>query len=425
MDIEVNYRNKKRYRTAKYPLHQTKFWTWLIWFLSKIALIGKDYKVETVNMEGLKPPYMILSNHMHFIDFELTAMATYPYPVSNVVSIDGYVVKWFLLEWIGAIATRKFTTDIHLVKSIRHVLKRGDILAMYPEARYTPCGTLAFLPDSLGKLVKMNKVPLVTVVHHGNHLYAPFWNFRSKRKVPMHTVLTQVLTAEQVETMSVDQINAVIRESLQYDEYRYQKEQGIRITEPNRAEGLHKVLYQCPHCGKEFTMDSKGAELFCTACGKRWLWQEDGYLKALEGETEFDHIPDWFNWERQQVREQIENGTYSFRDEVEVWSLPRVWRYIPLGKAVLTHDIEKGFVLEGQYRGEKYYIQRQPAQTNSLHVEYDFAPLKALDLVDISTENDSFYCNPSQANVITKLAFATEEMYLRSQQRKKAPVQEA
>ena len=425
MDIEVNYRNKKRYRTAKYPLHQTKFWTWLIWFLSKIALIGKDFKVETVNMEGLKPPYMILSNHMHFIDFELTAMATYPYPVSNVVSIDGYVVKWFLLEWIGAIATRKFTTDIHLVKSIRHVLKRGDILAMYPEARYTPCGTLAFLPDSLGKLVKMNKVPLVTVVHHGNHLYAPFWNFRSKRKVPMHTVLTQVLTAEQVETMSVDQINAVIRESLQYDEYRYQKEQGIRITEPNRAEGLHKVLYQCPHCGKEFTMDSKGAELFCTACGKRWLWQEDGYLKALEGETEFDHIPDWFHWERQQVREQIENGTYSFRDEVEVWSLPRVWRYIPLGKAVLTHDIEKGFVLEGQYRGEKYYIQRQPAQTNSLHVEYDFAPLKALDLVDISTENDSFYCNPSQANVITKLAFATEEMYLRSQQRKKAPVQEA
>jgi len=422
MDIEVNYRNKKRYRTAKYPLHQTKFWTWLIWFLSKFALIGKDFKVETVNMEGLKPPYMILSNHMHFIDFELTAMATYPHPVSNVVSIDGYVVKWFLLEWIGAIATRKFTTDIHLVKSIRHVLKRGDILAMYPEARYTPCGTLAFLPDSLGKLVKMNKVPLVTVVHHGNHLYAPFWNFRSKRKVPMHTVLTQILTAEQIEAMSVDEINTAIRDALQYDEYRYQKEQGIRITEPNRAEGLHKVLYQCPHCGKEFTMDSKGAELFCTACGKRWLWQEDGYLKALDGETEFDHIPDWFHWERQQVKEQIENGTYSFRDEVEVWSLPRVWRYIPLGKAVLTHDIEKGFVLEGRYRGEKYFIQRQPAQTNSLHVEYDFGPLKKLDFVDISMENDSFYCNPTQKNVITKLAFATEELYLRSQQKKKHTV---
>ena len=416
MDIEVNYKNKKRYKTAKYPMHQTKFWTWLIWLLSKIALKGKEYQVETIDMDDLKPPYMLLSNHMHFIDFELTAQATYPYPVSNVVSIDGYVVKWFLLEWIGAIATRKFTTDIHLVKSIRHVLKRGDILAMYPEARYTPCGTLAFLPESVGKLIKMNKVPVVAVVHHGNHLYAPFWDFRRKRKVPMHTTLKKILTPEQIETMSVPEINALLQQELAYDEYRYQKDNGIRITEPFRAEGLHKVLYQCPHCKTEFSMDSKGTELFCTACGKRWNWNEDGYLQALSGETEFDHIPDWFAWERQQVSEQIDRGEYSFTDEVEVFSLPRVWRYIPLGKAKLTHSIEDGFTLEGHYRGQRYFINRQCAQTNSLHVEYDFGPIqKGADFVDISTENDSFYCRPSKPNQITKLAFATEELYLRSQ----------
>ncbi len=417
MNIDVNYKNNKRYRATKAPLHQTRFWTWLIWFLSKIMLIGKKYKVEQINMEGVKPPYMMLSNHMHFIDFELAAMATYPYPVSNVVSIDGYVGKFFLLEWIGAIPTRKFTTDISLVKSIRKVLKRGDILGMYPEARYTPCGTTAFLPDSLGKLVRMNKVPVVAVVHRGNHLYAPFWNFRSKRKVPMHTTFTQILTAEQIEKMSVDEINAAIREALQYDDYRYQKDNGIKITEPFRAEGLHKVLYQCPHCKEEFKMDSAGTEIFCTACGKRWNWREDGYLEAVNGETEFDHIPDWFAWERAQVKEQIENGTYSFSDEVEVFSLPRVYRYIPLGKAKLTHDIENGFVLHGHYRGQDYHIERAPAQTNSLHVEYDFTPLKKRDYVDISTENDSFYCCPSKSNVITKLAFATEELYLRSQRK--------
>ena len=97
MDIEVNYKNKKRYKTAKYPLRANLFWTGLIWVLSRFALIGKKYKVERIGMEGLKPPYMLLSNHMHFIDFELTAMGTWPHPVSNVVSIDGYVVKWFLL----------------------------------------------------------------------------------------------------------------------------------------------------------------------------------------------------------------------------------------------------------------------------------------------------------------------------------------
>ena len=415
MDIEVNYKNKKRYKTAKYPFKQRLFWIWLIRFLSKIMLIGKEYKVEKVNTEGLKPPYMMLSNHMHFIDFELAAQATWPHSVSNVVSIDGYVIKWFLLEWIGAICTRKYTNDLHLIKSIRHVLKRGDILSMYPEARYTPCGTTSFLPESLGKLVKMNKVPVVTVIHRGNHLYAPFWNFRDKRRVPLHTTFTQLLTAEQVSEMSVEEINEAIKNALQYDDYRYQKENGIKIKEATRAEGLHKVLYQCPHCKTEFSMDSKGEELFCTACGKRWVWQEDGYIRALNGETEFDHVPDWYNWEKSEVQKQIADGSYSFEDEVEVFSLPRVWRYIPLGKAKLTHNINEGFVLEGFYRNKKWRVHRLPQQMNSLHVEYDFGPLKKFDYVDISNENDSFYCKLTNRNRLTKLAFATEEIFLKSQ----------
>ena len=420
MNTEVNYKNKKRYITAKYPIRQPLALTWLIWILSKFALIGKKYKVEKINMEGLKAPYMMLSNHMYFIDFELAAMGTGGQRVNNVVNIDGYYRRPWLMELIGAICTRKFTMDLHLVKSINKVLKRGDVLSMYPEARYSPCGTTAYLPDSLGKLIRMNKVPVVAVIHHGNHLHSPFWNFRKKRKVPLHTTMTQILTAEQVKSMTVDEINEAVRKAFQYDDYRYQKENGIRITEKYRAEGLHKVLYQCPHCLTESKMDSKGTEIFCTECGKRWNWEEDGYLRALEGETEFDHIPDWFHWQRTQVEKQIEEGTYSFDDEVEVYGFPRCWRFIPLGKARLVHDIEKGFTLTGHYRGEDYQIRRMPLQSNSLHVEYDYCYIKPFDAVDISTENDSYTCYPVKQNVVTKLAFATEILYERAMKEKQA-----
>ena len=420
MNIDVNYKNKKRYKTAKYPIRQPLFLTYLISALCKVVLIGKKYKVEKINMEGLKPPYMMLSNHMHFIDFKFAALGTFPYRVNNVVSIDGFYRRPWLLELIGAICTRKFTMDLHLVKSINKVLKRGDILSMYPEARYSPCGTTSYLPESLGKLVKHNKVPVVAVVHRGNHLGSPFWNYRQKRKVPYHTTMTQILTAEQVKSMSVDEINEAIRKGLAYDDYQYQKDNGILITEPYRAQGLHKVLYQCPHCKTESKMNSKGAELFCEECGKRWVWQEDGYLRALEGETEFEHIPDWFEWERQQVCEQIARGEYSFCDEVDIYSLPRCWKYEHLGKGKLTHDPENGFVIEGFYNGEKFYINRQPHQINSLHVEYDYCYIKPFDCVDISTENDSFYCYPTKQNVITKLGFATEEFYRLSMDKNKA-----
>ena len=423
MDIKPNYKNQKRYNTARYPIRQPLALTGLIWVLSKFALMGKKYKVEKINMEGLKPPYMLLSNHMYFIDFELAAMGTFPHRVNNVVHIDGYYRRPWLMELIGAICTRKFTMDLHLVKSINRVLKRGDILSMYPEARYSPCGVTSYLPDSLGKLIRMNKVPVVVVIHRGNHLDSPFWNFRKKRKVPLHTTMTQVLTAEQVKSMSTDEINKVIQEAFRYDDYRYQKENGILITEPYRAEGLHKVLYQCPHCLTESKMSSAGTEIFCTECGKRWNLNEDGTLSALEGETEFSHVPDWYHWERQQVEKQIEAGTYSFSDEVEVYSMPRAWWFLPLGKAKLTHTIEDGFVLEGHYRGKDYRIHRTPLQTNSLHIEYDYCYIKPFDCVDVSTEDDSFTCYPqNMENVVTKLGFATEILYQRAMAKKQSKV---
>ncbi len=420
MNIDVNYKNKKRYKTDKYPIRQPKVIVWLIWLLSKFALIGKEYKVEKIGMENLKPPYMLLSNHQYFIDFELAAMGTFPHRVNNVVSIDGYYRRPWLMELIGAICTRKFTMDLHLIKSINKVLKRGDILSMYPEARYSPCGTLSYLPESLGKLIKMNKVPVVTVVHHGNYLHSPFWNFRKKRKAPLHTTMTLTLTAEQVKTMSVDEINDAVKAALSYDEYRYQKENGIRITEPFRAEGLHKVLYHCPHCMAQSKMSTKGDTLRCDVCGKEWRLNEDGTLTAKTGDTEFTHVPDWFKWEREQVKAEIENGTYSFTDEVEVYSMPRCWKFETLGKATLTHDIENGFTLTGHYNGADYRIERTPIQTNSLHVEYDYCYLQPKDCVDISTENDSFYCYPqTKENVVTKLAFATEILYQKQLDAKK------
>ena len=425
-NIDVNYKNKKRYKTAKYPIRQPIYLTGLILVLSFFATLFSKKKVEKINMEGLEPPYMMLSNHMSFIDFELAALGTKMHRVNNVVNIDGYYQRAWLMEWIGAICTRKFTMDLHLVKSIRKVLSRGDVLCMYPEARYSPCGTTSYIPESVGMLVKKNRVPVVAVLHRGNYLHSPFWDFRRKRKVPMHTTLTKILTPEQIDEMTVDQINDKIREALTYDDYKYQKENGILITEPYRAEGMHKILYQCPHCLTEHKMATKGAEIFCTECGKRWTLNEDGTLSANNGETEFSHVPDWFEWEREQVAAQIERGEYFFEDDVDVFSMPRCYSFVKLGKAHLVHDPEQGFILEGHHNGRDYRIQRLPLQINSLHIEYDWYRVRKDDCIDISTENDSFYCYFHNAkNIVTKLGFATEALYAKALREKRPESKDA
>ena len=409
--IQVNYKNIKPYDMSKPPLRQYAFWVHLIRLLSFFATLGLKKKVERINLKGLKPPYFMLSNHMHFVDFELVSLATRNHKVNNVVNLDGFYKRAWLLKLIGSIPTRKFTSDLYLIKSISKVIKRGDVLGMYPEARYSPIGTTSYIPEAVAKLVKMNKCPVVAIIHRGNYLRAPAWEFRRKRKVPLHTTATQILTKEQVMSMSAQEINEVIQKAFVYDEYKYQKENGILIKEKFRAEGLHRVLYKCPHCGSEEHMSSKGSILYCDKCHKEWNLNEDGTLSALTGETEFSHIPSWFEWQREQVKQEIINGTYSYEDSVDVYSMPRTNKFIKLGNASIAHNFENGFVLEGNYNNADYRIIREPIQSVGLHVEYDYFRIKRDDCFVINTENDSFFCYPTKRQIVTKLYLAVEEMY--------------
>ncbi len=86
-------------------------------------------------------------------------------------------------------------------------------------------------------------------------------------------------------------------------------------------------------------------------------------------------------------------------------------KFEKLGKARLRHNPEEGFVLEGEYGGEKYEISRHPSGMYGVHIEYDYCYLRPEDCIDISTDKDSFYCYPEKQNVVTKLSLATEEIY--------------
>ena len=158
-------------------------------------------------------------------------------------------------------------------------------------------------------------------------------------------------------------------------------------------------------------MNSKGVHLYCEACGKKWEMTTLGELKALEGKTEFSHIPDWYAWERENVRNELLSGRYHYEEELEIISQPNAYDYVPLGKGKVTHDLENGFVITGHYNSHDYKIERPTKGLYSLHIEYGFNQLKGADCFEISTTNDSFYCMTKKKDIITKLALATEEAF--------------
>jgi hypothetical protein len=274
------------------------------------------------------------------------------------------------------------------------------------------------LPESLGKLAKLFKVPVVTLICHGHHINSPLWNLTDRKLKGTQATMKQILTADELKTKSVEEINDIIRNEFYYDDFAWQKENGIIIDFPKRAEGLHKVLYQCPNCKAEYKMSSKGEILRCDACGKEWEMTELGELKATKGKTEFSHIPDWYEWERKNVRREINDGKYYFHSAVRVDSLPNADGYIDLGKGTLTHD-KNGFLLEGEYKGEKYVVEKPVASLYSCHIEYEYLG-KFGDCVDLNTNTDTYYIYPEGKDFsVTKIALATEELYNAEMERKK------
>ena len=412
---EINYpKNIKRYDLSKPPVRQSKGIVKLTYLFSNIllSLIRKGYKIEKINMDNLKLPYILLSNHMQWMDFPILLKATYPESVNIVAANHVYYKCSSIMEKIGCMCTRKFITDLSLVKNCHKVLQEyGDIFAMFPEARYSPDGTHSVLPPAIGKLAKKNKVPVVILLNHGNFLNQPFWSHYKFRKVPFHATMKQILTAEEVERLSVDEINAIIEKEFQYDDYKWQKDNSIRIIEKYRADGLHRILYQCPHCMTEGKMMSEGIALTCKNCNKQWEMTELGELKALDGKTEFSHIPDWYKWQRENVRKELLNGAYKYVDTVNTYGFPGINKYIKLGQAKITHDLENGFILSGIYNGQEYEIKKPISSLYSLHIEYQFAHLKGLNCFELPTTHDSIYCIPTEEYMVTKLALATEEAY--------------
>ena len=381
----------------------------LSYLIALPPVLSHKCKITKVGMKGIKPPYLLLANHNAFMDINVMTVATFPHPKNYVIAIDGYLNREWLIRTIGGICKRKFTQDLTLIRQLKYSVEHKRVPVIFPEARYSLCGTKAIIPQSVAKLCKYLKVPVVTLIMHGHHINSPFWNLTDRKVKGIEAELSVLATKEEVMSLSVEELDERIQKKFEYDEYKWQKEKGIRVTYKRRAEGLHKVLYKCPHCGKEYRMSSKGIYLKCDECGHTWEYSELGELKAVEGETYFSHIPDWYEWERSEVRKEIDNGTYHFEGECHVSIMPKD-KFINIGDAYLVHDMN-GFKLTGEHKGEKYEVELLARQHYGVHIEYEYLG-KYGDCVDLNTLDNTYYVYPHGKDFsVTKFSLACEELF--------------
>lgn len=396
----------------KRPKKPNIFFRTLLKVVSAPDLIATRFKCERIGMErlGKREPCLILMNHSSFIDLKIASSVLYPRPVNIVATLDAFVGKEWLMRNIGCVPTKKFVFDLGLVRDIRYCLKTlGTTVLMYPEAGYSFDGTSTTLPDSLGGLVKMLGVPLVMLETFGAYHRDPLYNELQLRKLKVSAQLRYVLSPDEISSMTDKEISEVIGREFSFDAFKWQRENGIRISEPFRADGLERILYKCPACQAEGATVGKGTMLTCGACGKSWELDELGVMRALEGETEYEHIPDWYRWERECVGREIDADEYGFSVPVDVFMIVNSEGVFRVGEGTLTHS-KQGFELCA-CDGELSYSQKS---LSLYSLNSDFYWYKLGDVIGLGNKDAMYYCFPKQhRHLVPKARLATEEIYKR------------
>ena len=94
-------------------------------------------------------------------------------------------------------------------------------------------------------------------------------------------------------------------------------------------------------------MDSKYTHLWCKECGAKYEMDVYGRLHCLTGEGKFEHVPDWYRWEREEVKKEVLAGSYYFEDVVRIEHLDNYQvGYNPIGNIRFVHDMN-GLHLHG------------------------------------------------------------------------------
>ena len=383
--------------------------------LAIFDLLPTKFTYETHGMEKIKKnePCLILMNHSSFIDLKIASKIFFPRRYGIVCTCDGFVGKNLLMRLLGCIPTQKFVRDVSLIWDIDYMLKKKKTsVLMYPEASYSFDGTATPLPRKMGVLLKKLNVPVVTVITQGAFARDPLYNCLQKRKVTVRADVTCLATKEELKELSVAELDAKLNEAFSFDNFGYQQENKISINEPFRADGLNRILYKCPHCLAEGQTVGEGVTLTCKNCDKVYTLDEFGFLQAED--AAFNHIPDWYNWEREEVKKELEEGKYRLEKEVSIGVLKNTKALYMVGDGKLIHD-QNGFRLTGC--DGKLSYEQGPLACYSLYSDYYWYEIG--DVICIGDREVSYYCFPKDnLDVVAKTRLATEELYKMKKRRK-------
>jgi 1-acyl-sn-glycerol-3-phosphate acyltransferase len=279
----------------------------------------------------LKPPYLILANHVGYWD-PFMVSSVLPDPVHWVAADQTFrsVLQGYLLQFVGAIPKTKGVSDFETIRSVLRIREAGGVIGLFPEGQRTWDGvTLPLLPAT-AKLVKLLRVPVVVAKFKGAYFGHPRWA-RRPRCGKIVVAFHRAMEPADLRSLSPTAIHQRLQSLLEHDDYQYQSRRMRPYRDPRRAEYIENVLIYCPECLADGSIHSRGHRFHCRSCGTRWIYTREGFITVPRDRTSpaaaptpprrgshpapaptpptFSTIRDWNRWQRAELQRRITAAT--------------------------------------------------------------------------------------------------------------------
>ena len=131
----------------------------------------KTYYVDKKNTHLFRGGKLIVSNHFSMLDYVLTSFVVFPRKLNVVASEMPFKNKLlrFGMKFFGAIEANRETKNMSFINKCADVLKKGQLVQIYPEGQNTPDGKIHEFKPSYTLIAHRANVPIVLIISDGNY----------------------------------------------------------------------------------------------------------------------------------------------------------------------------------------------------------------------------------------------------------------
>ncbi len=336
-------------------------------------LFEKKYGVEYVyecDPRKDKGPHIVVSNHASRLDYIFTGLPLMPNTYNFVAGHNEFYRSHLagVFKLLNVIPKKNFTPDVYTIKEVSRVLNNGGRVVIFPEGMSSISGANQPVAIGSGKFIKHFGVPVYYTKIRGGYLSSPKYNLQD-RCGKVKVTIGQMFTAEELKTLTPEEIETRLNEQLYHDDYAWNLQEKIPFKhDGNLAQDLGNLLYYCPKCGKEHTMVGIGMKFYCTECGNAAMLDDTYALTPLDDTCAIPKTQtEWFELQRRRAKIAVSAPGFELKEEVELGNLPKykmlkdqkTSEIVGSGTITLNKD---GLTYDGTRNGEPFTFHLSTAE---------------------------------------------------------------